>query len=134
MILNNTRQEIFCQNVANGKTLKASALKAGYKDTKNLEKNTCKLMEQENVKRRLQELKKELEKRYILSREDLLVELGRIIRDGNSRNNDIISAVNSAAKLQGLDENTINLNIKKSVENLSDEELAKIIEEEKEDK
>ena len=132
-ILNNSRQEIFCQNVANGRTLTDSAIKAGYKQTKNLAKNTHKLMGNPDVANRIREIKKELEQRYILTREELLVELGRIIRSGTSRDNDIISAVNSASKLQGLDENTINLNIKKSVENLSDEELAKIIEEESKD-
>ena len=125
--LSNSQWEIFAQEVANGSTLIKASIKARYKNNSNLNKNAHKRMQNVVIQRRIAELKEEIAERYILSREELLIQLGRIIRDGVTSNRDIISAVSQAAKIQGLDSSKLVLDVRGSVENMSNEQLEELI-------
>jgi hypothetical protein len=55
----------------------------------------------------------------------MLSELGRIMRQGKDR--DIIAAIQLSAKMQGMLVDDVNLNLKKSAKEMSDEELTAIL-------
>jgi len=131
-ILLNTRHERFCMAVAGGKSYTEASIIAGYKNSKYANTNTPKLLIKKGVKERIEELReqfdKETKKKYILDKEALLKKLGEIILNANTHNRDIISGIQLAAKMQGYLTDDINLNVKKPVEEMSDEQLVAMLE------
>ena len=122
-VLKRAKWEIFAQNIANGTAHGESAIKAGYAE-KFASSNASKLLGNTRIQERIKELQEELAERYLLTKEEMLIELGRIMRSGNAR--EIISAIHQASKMQGYESDII-VNIEKSVEELSDKELSDII-------
>jgi hypothetical protein len=119
------RQEMFCQRVAAGLNFTDAAKQSGYKDSKHTHVNAYKISKYPVIKARIAELRKDLLKKFILSKEDMLSELGRIMRQGKDR--DIIAAIQLSAKMQGMLVDDVNLNLKKSAKEMSDEELTAIL-------
>ena len=124
-ILKNTKWEIFSQEVCKGENYKVAMLNAGYKDSRHLAKNSTRLTTNPLVVGRIAELKQELADKYILSREDILVAMGKIIKDGTDTNK--ISASGLAAKLQGFLEDTVKIKVKGDRTYMTEEELTAIL-------
>jgi len=131
-ILQNTRHERFSMAVAGGKSYTEASIIAGYKNSKYAYSNAPKLLIKKGVKERIEELReqfdRETKKKYILDKEALLKKLGEIILNANTHNRDIISGIQLAAKMQGYLTDDINLNVKKPVEEMSDEQLVAMLE------
>ena len=70
-------------------------------------------------------MQEELAEKYLLTREKLLMVLGKIIETGIDGNK--IRAAHLAAQLQGLLQNTLDVKVRKDVENLTDEELLAVV-------
>lgn len=120
-----SRQEIFCQQVANGVNHTEAAKIAGYKDTPHLHVNASRMARKPYMRIRILELQKELCSRFLLTREQMLIELGRIMRCGKDK--DIIAAIGLAAKMQGMLVDDVNLNLNKTPKEMSDDELMTIL-------
>lgn len=127
------RQEKFCLEYAASGNAYHSALKAGYSE--NYAKgNVNKLLENESVKKRLQELKEKVESEKIADIKEMQEKLTEIIRqsitedviivegigDGCSEARtlqkkpalkEIISAINTLGKMQGAFADNINLSV-----------------------
>lgn len=131
-LLQNTRHERFCLAVAGGKTFTEASVIAGYKNSVYSHSNTPKILAKKGVKERIEELReqfdRETKKKYILDKEALLKKLGEIILNSNTKNRDIISGIQLAAKMQGYLTDDVNLNLKKPVEEMSDEQLVAMLE------
>jgi phage terminase small subunit len=125
--LQKTKWERFCNEIIAGKNYTAAMIAAGYKDTIMTHTNANRMIRRPEVAARIEELKQEMAKKYLLSREDLLRRLGKIIVDNDSANRDVINGIQLMAKMQGFLADDVNLNIKKTVEDLSDEQLAAIV-------
>lgn len=128
-MLHNHRQEKFAIYCASGKTQIEAAKLAGYKDNNYLKSNVSKLIKQEAVAKRIEELKNEfvseVKEKIVLTRDFLLDKLAEIILTGTDRNK--IAGISLAAKLQGYMTEDINLNVNKTVEDLSDEQLIRML-------
>ena len=118
-VLKRAKHEIFCQNIANGTTHEEAMLKAGYKP-KYARQNSSKILLLTTVQERIKELQEEIADRFLLSKEEMLIELGRIIKAGNNR--EIILAIHQASKMSGF-ETDIVVNIEKAVEEMNNKEL-----------
>ena len=123
--LKRVKWEIFAQEVSNGSKHVDAYIKAGY-EKKFAGQNADKLLKNTKIAERIKELQNEIAERYLLSKEEMLIELGRIVRDMTGSNRDIIAAIHQASKMQGF-ESEIIVNIDKGVEELSDKELSDII-------
>ena len=124
-VLKRVRYEKVAQGLILGKTNYDSCLQAGYKDIPSLHAHASKICNRKVIQERVTELQEELASKYLLDREQILVVLGKIIdksTDGNK-----IRAAHLAAQMQGLLQNTLDVNVRKSVENLTDEELLAIV-------
>ena len=124
-ILKNVKYERFCQEVCNGKSYKDAMIAAGYKETKHLAKNSGRLLKKQQIINRISELKQELCDKYILTREQILVAMGKIIEKG--ADNNAIAAAHLAAKLQGMLEDTLNIKRSNDAKDISEEDLMEII-------
>lgn len=131
-MLQNARQEKFAMAVAGGKSHKEAAIIAGYKETKYTHISANKLLQKKGVQERIDELKiqveQELRNKYILSKEKLLETLGKIIVSEKAKDRDKIAGVQLAAKMQGFLSDDVNINLKKPLEEFTDEQLVAMLE------
>jgi len=109
----NPRKDRFCLLVSEGVKLVDAFNQAGYKSKWPVQ-NSHHLYKE--LKPKIDELilakKDEIQKRYALDRDKIMLELGKIIHEGTTSNRDKIAACMAAAKLMGLDINyNANLNI-----------------------
>ena len=125
MILKNVRWEKFAQSLVNGNTKRGAAVAAGYKDNASTTKNVHKLLSNPVIADRIDELQQELAKEYLMNRQELLVSLGRIIKQGSDNN--VINAVKLSAHMQGFLTNTMDIHLNRSLKDMSDEELLGIL-------
>ena len=124
-ILKRVRWEIFAQEIAKGSSDKEAYLAAGYSD-KFARENSSRLKRNEMIKARVVELQKETASKYLLTKQDMLIALGKIVRDGGS-NRDKVSAVRQASKMQGFESDKLDVNINGNVKEMSDSELEEIL-------
>ena len=124
-VLKRVRYEQVAQNLMLGKTHYKSCLAAGYKDNPSLRTHSSDICNKKEVQDRVKELQEELAEKYLLTREKLLMVLGKIIETGIDGNK--IRAAHLAAQLQGLLQNTLDVKVRKDVENLTDEELLAVV-------
>ncbi len=103
------KQEKFCQGIANGLS-QSDAYRSAY-STKNKKKksvweNASHLADNVKVKSRLKELKDNLAKKQLWTREQSVVILGDIAKDFDERSSDQISATKELNAMYGYNEPT----------------------------
>jgi phage terminase small subunit len=98
-----SKQENFCQCVADGKT-QADAYRASYSSSKMTSKQiieeASKLMSNPNISQRVAFLREELSKRALWTREESIQAL-KVVVDNPERNTDIVAAVKELNAMHG---------------------------------
>jgi hypothetical protein len=98
-----SKQENFCQCVADGKT-QADAYRAAYNTSKmksdSIIVNASQLMSNTNVAQRVAFLREELSKKALWSREESIQAL-KVVVDNPERNTDIVAAVKELNAMHG---------------------------------
>lgn len=98
-----SKQENFCQCVADGKT-QADAYRAAYNTSKmksdSIIVNASQLMSNTNIAQRVKEIREELSKRALWSREESVQAL-KVVLDNPERNTDIVAAVKELNAMHG---------------------------------
>ena len=103
-----SKQELFAQCVASGKS-QSDAYRAAYdvrEDTNPLTTNNdaYKLMQNPDISARVEELKEELSKKYLWTREDSVREL--VSRLSNAKDGDAFNAIKILNEMHGYNEPT----------------------------
>lgn len=105
------RQEKFCQSIVNGKT-QYDAYKAAYSTQKYKDNaiyvNASRLLENTKIQLRISELKKELEKKFLWTREQSVKVLSGIALSTKSitKNSDKVAAIRELNLMHGFNSNT----------------------------
>lgn len=119
----------FCKLIVEGLHKDAECYQlAGYKCNKNTAKDKAWRLKTDNlIKIEIKRLKELAEKDFILTIVECKAKLGTIIKDATSKDTTVIKAIDSLSKLSAWDEQTINLNVNKKVDDLSDQDLLDLI-------
>jgi len=129
-VLNRTRWEKVAQFLSEGKSAKEACVEAGYKP----HNKAADIVGKPEIQARLYELQLELSERLMKSKEELLMELGKIIeKTGKGTDGNKIKAIKLIAEMTGMLQNTLNVNMNKTAEEMSDDELVLFLKKDIED-
>jgi hypothetical protein len=117
------RQELLCQNISQGMSQRDAMVKAGFKDSPNVNQNCTTQMKNKLIQDRIEELKSKSISASIATLSDCKEKLTEIMNDDDTGRAIVIKAINELSKLSSWETQKIDINITKDVSELSDEDL-----------